>query len=90
MPDCGRLVIVRPDGTDMHVIDLPYCPYEIAAWSPDGRQVLLMQDTGGFTVHAVDVSDGSDVTLVGNGQVNGQRAWPGAGDVSWQPLGPTP
>ncbi len=86
LADC-KLVILRPDGTDTHVNDLPYCPYGIAAWSPDGRQVLLMEDTGGgFTIHAFDVIDGTEVVLVHNAPVNGQRSWPGAEDVSWQPV----
>jgi hypothetical protein len=83
-----QVVITKPVGTAAHAIPLRTCPYSIAAWSPDGQQVLLLEDTGGFTIQAVAVDSASEVTVVSNGTVNGQRSWPGRGDVSWQPVFP--
>lgn len=83
-----QIVVAKPDGTAAHVITLRACPESIAAWSPDGQQVLLVEDTGGFTIEAVAVDSASEVTIVSNGTVNGQRSWPGRGDLSWQPVFP--
>ncbi len=83
LEDCG-VVVAAPDGTGARTIALDYCPYAIAAWSPDGRQILVMQDTGGFTIHAVSVDGQTQDSIVADGAVNGQRSWPGWGDVSWQ------
>ena len=84
------MVVTRPDGTDTHLFPLSYCPYAIAGWSPDGRQVLLMQDVSGmdFTMHAIAVDSPMAVTVVSTVRTNGARSWPGWGDVSWQPVFP--
>jgi hypothetical protein len=88
--DFCDLVVAKPNGTATHIFPLSYCPYAIAAWSPDGRQVLVMQDVSGqnFTMHAIAVDSPSVVTVVADVQTNGARSWPGLGDVSWQPLFP--
>jgi hypothetical protein len=86
--DC-QIVVARPDGTAPHVIPPGFCPYAIPAWSPDGRQILLMQDVSGhdFTMHAISVDSPFDmVTIVSTVHTNGARSWPGWGDVSWQPV----
>jgi hypothetical protein len=85
--DC-HIVVAKPDGTAAHVITL--CGYALPTWSPDGRQVLLMQDVGGaFTMQAIAVDSPFEmVTIVSNVRTNGQRSWPGWGDVSWQPMLP--
>ncbi len=85
-----QMVITKPDGTAAHVIPLSFCPYAIAAWSPDGRQVILMEDVSGldFTMHAIGVDSPSQVTVVFTVRTNGARSWPGRGDVSWQPVYP--
>lgn len=86
----GALVVARPDGADARAIPLGTNPYAISAWSPDGRQVLLMMDVGGaFSMEAVAVDSPFDVTwVVGDVGVSGARSWPGWGDVSWQPVAP--
>ena len=82
-------IVSRPDGSDQRLI--PGRDYAIAAWSPDGRKLLLMTDVGGgFRMRAVSVdlpSVGfpSSETVVGYVRVNNPRSWPGNGDVSWQP-----
>lgn len=84
------IVVAKPDGTSAHVLPLSYCPYAIATWSPDGSQVLLMEDVSGhdFTMHAIAVDGSSQVTIVSIVRTNGARSWPGFGDVSWQPMFP--
>ena len=68
-----QMVVTKPDGTAAHVFPLSYCPYAIAAWSPDGRQVLLMEDVSGldFTMHAIEV----DSPFGGHDRVHGQDEW---------------
>lgn len=85
--DC-QIVVTRPDGSAAHVFRLSYCPYAIAAWSPDERQVLLMEDVSGrdFTIQAIGVDSASQATVVSMVRTNGARSWPGRGDVSWQPV----
>lgn len=88
--DACQLVVARPDGTDVHVIPLGYCPYAIAAWSPDSTRILLMQDVSGmdFTMHEVAIDRGDQSVVVSTVRTNGARSWPGWGDVSWQPVLP--
>jgi Tol biopolymer transport system component len=87
-----QIVIAKPDGTTLHVIPLDSnCGYALPAWSPDGRQILLMQDVSGihFTMQAFEVdSPSAMVTIVSSVRTNGARSWPGWGDVSWQPVLP--
>ena len=85
-----QLVVSKPDGGGAHILPLSYCPYAMATWSPDGRQVLLMEDVSGtaFTMHALAVDGPTDVTVVSMVGTNGARSWPGRGDVSWQPVFP--
>ncbi len=87
LSDC-QLVVTRPDGTAAHVIPLSFCPFAMPAWSPDGHQVLLLEDVSGtdFTMHAIGVDSPMDVTIVSMVRTNGARSWPGWGDVSWQPV----
>ena len=87
---CRIIVVAHPDGTSAHLIPLSYCPYAIAAWSPDGQQVLLMEDVSGhdFTMHAIAVDSDFATTIVASVRTNGARSWPGTADVSWQPVFP--
>ncbi len=89
LTDSG-IVVAHPDGTFAHIIPLTYGPYSIAAWSPDGRQVLLMEDVSGhdFTMHAIAVDSDFKATIVAAVRTNGARSWPGSADVSWQPVFP--
>ena len=89
LTDSG-IVVAHPDGTFAHIIPLTYSPYSIAAWSPDGRQVLLMEDVSGhdFTMHAIAVDSDFKATIVSTVRTNGARSWPGSADVSWQPVFP--
>ena len=62
--------------------------YAVAAWSPDGRKLLLMRDVTGlhFTMFAVSVTLRScSLPVVEMVRVNHARSWPGRFDVSWQP-----
>ena len=84
--DCS-LNIARPDGTAPYVIPVGMCAYAIAAWSPDGRNVLLMEDVSGhdFMMHVIAVDSPFERTTVQPSvRTNGARSWPGWGDVSWQ------
>jgi hypothetical protein len=84
-----QIVVARPDGTAAHVITLTFCPYAIAAWSPDGRQVLVLEDVGeATTLRAIGVDSTLTVPLVFAVGTNGARSSPGRGDVSWQPVFP--
>ena len=87
----GKIVVSRPDGSDPRDIPqqggAPSEPsYGIAGWSPDGRKLLLMYDTGGARISAVSVSPPfRSTTIVDDIPVDNARLWPGYGDVSWQP-----
>lgn len=89
LTDSG-IVVAHPDGTFARIIPLTYSPYSIAAWSPDSRQVLLMEDVSGhdFTMHAIAVDSDFKAAIVSNVRTNGARSWPGSADVSWQPVFP--
>ena len=84
-----QIVVSRPDGTAAHAIALAVCG-AIAAWSPDGRQVLLLQEVGSANVamQAIAVDSLTQVTIVSTVRTNGARSEPGRGDVSWQPVFP--
>jgi WD40-like Beta Propeller Repeat len=89
---CG-VVVERPDGSGRRVVDvdpvgLTVCPYAVAAWSPDGRRLLVMFDVSGlhFTMVSVSVTAPFEqVPVVEMVRVNHPRSWPGRHDVSWQP-----
>ena len=86
---CG-VVVERSGGSHRRSLDVgcAYPFYAVAAWSPDGRKLLLMRDVSGrhFTMFAVSVDDPFDaVRIVERVPVNHGRSWPGWGDVSWQP-----
>jgi len=84
-----QIVVSRPDGTAAHAIALAVCGYAIAAWSPDGRQVLLLYDAGeATTLQAIGVDSSLSVTIVSRVPTNGTRTQPNRGDVSWQPVFP--
>ena len=90
-PWIGYLEVASRDGADPRVIVLGETPYAITAWSPDGRQVLLMTDVDGanFSMGAVALDSPFRVTtIVSKVAVNNARAWPGWGDVSWQAVLP--
>jgi hypothetical protein len=101
--DAGcRLFVARPDGSHEHVSRFQpnACPYAVAAWSPDGRKLLVMAEGGpppppdeagnpGFAMFAVSVNAPFEtVPIVRSVRVNHARSWPGRGDVSWQPIAP--
>lgn len=87
------VLVERPDGSGGRVVPVARrtpsrCPYSFAAWSPDGRRLLLMYDVTGrdFTMFAVPISvPFKRVSVVERVRVNHGRSWPGRGDVSWQP-----
>ena len=86
---CG-VVVERPDGSHRRSLDLgcTYPFYAVAAWSPDGRKLLLMRDDSGidFSMFAASVDAPFEVEpVVKTVRVNNARSWPGRGDVSWQP-----
>jgi Tol biopolymer transport system component len=83
-----QFVAARADGTAAHVIP-GVCGWAVA-WSPDDRQVLFLTDMGGaFDIRAIEVdSPFNMVQIVSRVPVNGERSWPGVGDVSWQPVVP--
>jgi hypothetical protein len=84
-----QIVVARPAGTAAHVIPLSSCAYAIAAWSPDGRQVLLLGDAGeATTLWAIGVDSPLNVTIGSAVKTNGARSSPGRGDVSWQAVFP--
>jgi hypothetical protein len=87
--DC-KLEVARPDHSDKRDLEVAgSCIYALAAWSPDGRRVLVMRDISGihFTMLAVSMDAPADVVPIVEGvRVNHPRSWPGHGDVSWQPL----
>jgi hypothetical protein len=83
----SALVVARPDGSDRRVLHVG-CSYAVAAWSPDGRKLLVMKDVSGFHFAMLAVSVDAPyetVPIVGGVRVNHPRSWPGHGDVSWQP-----
>jgi Tol biopolymer transport system component len=82
-----EVVVARPDGSSRRVLKDLLCPYAVAGWSPDGRQIIVMQDIDGshFTMNAVSVDAPYDIVpIVVQVRVNHGRSWPGYGDVSWQ------
>jgi hypothetical protein len=84
-----QMVVAKPDGTAAHVLALGSCPYTIAAWSPDGRQVLLMMDVGdAYAMQAIAVDSLAEVTIVTHVPVGNDELRPDWGDVSWQPVFP--
>ena len=99
--DC-RLLVARADGSHERVLRFraDACMYAVAAWSPDGRKLLVMTEGGpppppgevgnpGFAMFAVSVNAPFDtVPIVRSVRVNSARSWPGRGDVSWQPIAP--
>jgi len=91
--EAARVVVERSDGSARRVLPTvtvghTTVPYEVAAWSPDSQELLLMFDVSGrhFTMVSVSVTAPfnavSVVEMVG---VNNARSWPGRFDVSWQP-----
>ena len=86
---CG-VVVERPDGSHRRNVDVGcgYPFYSLAAWSPDGRKLLVMRDVSGFhfTMYAVSVNAPfRALIVVERVRVNHPRSWPGRFDVSWQP-----
>jgi probable HAF family extracellular repeat protein len=86
---CGW-VVERPDGTHRRVLPCIGL-YAVAAWSPDGRKLLVMQDASGlpypnFSMFAVSVEPPFEtVPVVENVRVPNAHTWPSRFDVSWQP-----
>ena len=91
LEDVG-FVIGPSDGTGGdRLLMTDACAYSAAAWSPDGTQILLLSDGGrqiniGSLPVAGGIRAGGD--HIGSVPVNGARAWPGRGDVSWQSVHP--
>lgn len=98
----GGISVSRPDGSDKRIIPDGPPSSAIAGWSPDGRKLLLMRDVGprppgsslppcasqnDFTMRAVTVqAPFASTTIASYVCTDGDRAWPGYGDVSWQPI----
>jgi Tol biopolymer transport system component len=98
----GGIRVSRPDGSDKRIIPDDPPSYAIAGWSPDGRKLLLMRDVGprppgsslppcasqnDFTMRAVTTQAPFASTPIASYVcTDGDRAWPGYGDVSWQPI----
>lgn len=82
-----HVIVSRPDGSESRTITSK-CVYSVAAWSPDGRYILTMEDVGsGFTMVGWSIKvPFESVILASNVPTNGARSWPGRGDVSWQPV----
>jgi Tol biopolymer transport system component len=80
------LVVVRPDGTGrLTITDYGYHP----TWSPDGKQLLYLQDVGGAAWRLmVAASDGSGQpgVIVGAVAISSARSFPPAGQFSWRPV----
>ena len=80
--------VTRRDGTGSILLADRSGAYSISAWSPDGREIVFMEDVGrrvAIRVASLDRPGDNRVTLA-TLPVNGERSWPGRGDVSWQPL----
>lgn len=80
--------IANTDGSERREISRGPCFYAFAGWSPDGRYVLAMTDTGAVDAQmwAVSVIEPFEEILLISVRVNSHRSWPGFGDVSWQPV----
>jgi Tol biopolymer transport system component len=62
----GALAMMRPDGSDGHIIDtdVPVSPGYAPSWAPDGRTLLYVGDEGGYyTIYRVNL-DGSNFARV--------------------------
>jgi Tol biopolymer transport system component len=76
-------------GGPARTLDVGFCPYSIAAWSPDGKRLILMESVPrqGFTIHAVTIDDPSgDQVIASTVPTNSPGSLPGRGDVAWQPV----
>lgn len=83
------LVVIRRDGSRHEIAGTVSVGYSIPAWSPDGRQFLVMSDGGrGFTMTAFSTDRPGSEILVYSALVNGVRSFPGRGDASWQAVYP--
>lgn len=92
--DC-RIGVARPDGSDPKIV-AEGCSYQLATWSPDGRHLLHMRDNigGGWDLLSTPATGATaatgpiaTVTLAHNIPIsNTSSAFPGRGDVSWQPV----
>jgi Tol biopolymer transport system component len=82
------VVVSRLDGSEPRDLGVESLgTYALAAWSPDGKTLLVMRDISGFhfTMLAVPVDAPSEAVPVGGAvRVNHPRSWPGQGDVSWR------
>lgn len=84
-----RLVVIRRDGSRNEIFGTVSVGYSIPAWSPDGRQFLVMSDGGrGFAMTAFSTDRPGSEIVVFSALVNGVRSFPGRGDVSWQAVYP--
>lgn len=81
--------IANTDGSQRREISADCGCYGLAAWSPDGRYILVMSDSSGrdAVILAVSVDQPFETkVMIDSLPVNGARSWPGFGDVSWQPV----
>ncbi len=88
----SAIVVVKPDGSDPHVISLEALGDDLnsahivggVTWSPDGTRLLIADyrdGTGGLLLSVAASGDPSPI-------VYGTDAPRGLGDTAWQPLAP--
>jgi Tol biopolymer transport system component len=77
----ARLVVIGRDGRKRHTIDTRAASYQIPQWSPDGRTIAYLRDSGGEPALWVARADGRDRHVVRRGVFG----YPDS--VSWSPDG---
>ena len=83
--DGASVVTVRPDGSDPRIID----DYGYAiSWSPDGDQLLYVQDGGDGYVVLTAAADGTEqpAVVVPSVRIRCCRSYPSTDSLSWQPV----
>jgi Tol biopolymer transport system component len=77
----ARLVVVGRDGRKRHTIDSRAASYQVPKWSPDGRTIAYLRDSGGAPALWLARADGRDKHVL-------RRDVYGYPDsVSWSPEG---
>jgi Tol biopolymer transport system component len=84
----ARVIVVDPDGTDSVVID-DY-GYNVT-WSPDGAQLLYVQDAGSTAWRLLSADadgSGTPTVIVDAVAISTARSFPAAEQITWQPVQP--